>query len=287
MISKDTFFSKKRTLNLGGTLHKLSSPMVMGILNITPDSFYDGGRYTTDVEILSRCERILSEGAAIIDLGAYSSRPGAEDISEEQELERLLPVLKLIRKEFPKALVSVDTFRANVAKMAVADFGVEVINDISAGELDKNMLETVASLKVPYVMMHMKGNPQTMQQQTEYHSLIKDILKYFAERVDKAKKAGIRDIIIDPGFGFGKTLEQNYLLLSRLSEFRIFELPILVGLSRKSMIYKLLETSPDNALTGTVALQTIALLNGVDILRAHDVKEAIDTIKIVNAFKNS
>ena len=287
MISKDTFFSKKRTLNFAGTLYELSSPMVMGILNITPDSFYGGSQYTTDTAILRRCESILSEGGTIIDIGAYSSRPGAEHISEELELNRLLPALTLIRKEFSNALLSVDTFRSNVAKVTVQDFGVQMINDISAGDLDENMLETIANLKVPYVMMHMKGNPQSMQQQTEYQNLIKDILSYFADKVAKAKKAGIHDIIIDPGFGFGKTLEQNYLLLSRLSELRIFELPVLAGLSRKSMIYKLLDTTPDNALAGTISLNTLALLNGADILRVHDVKEAIDTVKIVNAYKNS
>ena len=287
MISKDTFFSKKRTLNFAGTLYELSSPMVMGILNITPDSFYGGSRHTTDTAILKRCECILSEGGTIIDIGAYSSRPGAEDISEELELNRLLSALTLIRKEFSNALLSVDTFRSNVAKVTVQDFGVQMINDISAGDLDENMLETIANLKVPYVMMHMKGNPQSMQQQTEYQNLIKDILSYFADKVAKAKKAGIHDIIIDPGLGFGKTLEQNYLLLSRLSELRIFELPVLAGLSRKSMIYKLLDTTPDNALAGTISLNTLALLNGADILRVHDVKEAIDTVKIVNAYKNS
>jgi len=287
MISKDTFFSKKRTLNFAGTLYELSSPMVMGILNITPDSFYDGGRYTSDIDILKRCENILSEGGSVIDIGAYSSRPGAEHISEEQELDRLIPVLTLIRKEFPNALISIDTFRSNIAKTVVQDFGVQLINDISAGDMDESMLDTVAALKVPYIMMHMKGDPQTMHQQTDYQNLIKEILKHFAYKVEKAKKAGIHDIIIDPGFGFGKTLEQNYLLLSRLNELQIFELPVLVGVSRKSMIYKLLEATPDEALAGTISLNTLALLNGADILRVHDVKEAIDTVKIVKAYKNS
>lgn len=287
MISKDTFFSKKRTLNLSGTIVELSSPIVMGILNITPDSFYDGGRYTSDANILKRCEHILSEGGLVIDIGAYSSRPGAENVSEEEELNRLAPVLKMIRKEFPNAILSVDTFRSGIANIVVKDFGVNIINDISAGELDELMFETTASLKVPYIMMHMKGNPQTMQQQTNYQNLVKDILRYFSIRVDKAKKAGIMDIIIDPGFGFGKTQEQNYLLLARLKEFRIFELPIVVGISRKSMIYKLLDTTADNALAGTIALNTLAVANGANILRVHDVKEAVDTVKIVNAYKNS
>jgi dihydropteroate synthase len=287
MISKDTFFSKKRTLNLSGTLHEFSSPAVMGIINLTPDSFYDGGQYNSDTDVLNRCEAILSEGGTIIDIGAYSSRPGAEHISEEEELGRLVPVLKLIRNKFPDALISVDTFRSGIARTVVQDYGVQIINDISAGEMDDNMLETIANLKVPYVMMHMKGTPQTMQQQTEYQNIIKEILKFFAVKVDKAKKLGIHDIIIDPGFGFGKNQEQNYLLLSRLSELRIFELPILVGVSRKSMIHKLLNSGPDQALAGTIAANTLALLNGANILRVHDVKEAVDSIKIVNAYKNS
>jgi dihydropteroate synthase len=287
MISKDTFFSKKRTLNLSGTLHELSSPAVMGIINLTPDSFYDGGQYNSDTDVLNRCEAILSEGGTIIDIGAYSSRPGAEHIPEEEELGRLAPVLKLIRNKFPDALISVDTFRSGIARTVVQDYGVQIINDISAGEMDDNMLETIANLKVPYVMMHMKGTPQTMQQQTEYQNIIKEILKFFAVKVDKAKKLGIHDIIIDPGFGFGKNQEQNYLLLSRLSELRIFELPILVGVSRKSMIHKLLNSGPDQALAGTIAANTLALLNGANILRVHDVKEAVDSIKIVNAYKNS
>lgn len=287
MISKDTFFSKKRTLNFAGTLYELHSPMVMGILNITPDSFYEGSRQTSETAILKRCEAILSEGGEIIDIGAYSSRPGAEHISEEEELERLVTALKSIRKAFPEALLSVDTFRSSIANIVVKDFGVQVINDISAGTLDELMLETVAALKVPYIMMHIKGDPRTMQQLTDYDDLILDILKYFAQKNDTAKKAGIQDIIIDPGFGFGKTLEQNYQLLGRLNELQIFELPVLVGVSRKSMIYKLFETSADKALTGTISLNTIALLNGADILRVHDVKEAVETIKIVTAYKNS
>jgi len=287
MISKDTFFSKKRTLNFAGTLHEFTSPIVMGILNITPDSFYDGGRYLTDDDILKRCETILSEDGTIIDIGAYSSRPGAEHISEEDELNRLLPAIQLINKRFPQALLSVDTFRSNIAKVVVQEFGVKMINDISAGDMDENMLETMAELKVPYVMMHMKGNPQTMQQQADYQSIIKEILRYFAEKLDKARKFGIHDIIIDPGFGFGKTIEQNYILLSRLSELRIFELPILVGISRKSMIHKLIGSEPGQALAGSITANTLALLNGADILRVHDVKEAVDTIKIVNAYKNS
>ena len=287
MISKDTFFSKKRTLNFRGTLFDLSSPVVMGILNITPNSFYDGGRYTSETEILKRCEAILSEGASIIDLGAYSSRPKAESISEEEELSRLVPALKSIRKEFPNAFISVDTFRSEIARKVVCDFAVQMINDISAGQMDTAMIETIASLKVPYIMMHIKGTPQTMQQQTDYSNLILDILHYFAEKTEKARQLGIHDIILDPGFGFGKTIEQNYQLLSKLDEFRIFELPIMVGISRKSMIYKTLESTPERALAGTITANTLAILKGADILRVHDVKEAVDTIKIVKAYKNS
>jgi len=287
MNSKDTFFSKSRTLNLRGTLYELSSPVVMGILNITPDSFFEGCRFTTESDILKRCEDILSQGGEIIDIGAYSSRPLAEHISEEDELNRLLEALRVIRKEFPGAILSVDTFRAGIARKVIEEFGVQMINDISAGDMDEQMMTTVAELKVPYVMMHMKGTPQTMQQQTQYEHLIRDITRYFAEKIDKAKKMGIHDIIIDPGFGFGKDLKQNYLLLSKLNEFRIFQLPMLIGISRKSMISNILETTPSNALAGTIAANTLALMNGADILRVHDVKEAFDTIQIVKAYKNS
>jgi dihydropteroate synthase len=286
MISKDTFFSKKRTLNFRGTLFDLSSPVVMGILNITPDSFYDGGRYTTESEILKRCENILSDGASIIDIGAYSSRPGAENISEEEELNRLSTALQYIRKGFQEAFISVDTFRSGIALRVVNDFNVQMINDISAGHMDAAMFETIAGLKVPYVIMHMKGTPQNMQQQTDYNHLIRDILHYFAERNEKARQAGIQDLIIDPGFGFGKTVEQNYQLLSGLDEFRVLELPVMVGLSRKSMINKIVGSTPEHGLAGTIAANTLALIKGADILRVHDVKEAVDTIKIVQAYKN-
>jgi len=287
MISKDTFFSKKRTINFRGTLFDLSSPIVMGIINITPDSFYKGSRTTSDNEIINRCDQIVSEGAQIIDIGAYSSKPGAEIISEDEELARLIPALTIVRKKFPDVLVSVDTFRSGVAQKVIQDFEVQLINDISAGDMDKQMFTTIAKHKVPYVMMHMKGNPQTMQQNTDYKNFIKDIIQYFTGRIDLAKDAGITDIIIDPGFGFGKTVDQNYELLNRLDEFRIFELPILVGLSRKSMIYKIIEGDAEGSLTGTIATNTIALLGGANILRVHDVKEAMDTIKIVSAYKNS
>jgi dihydropteroate synthase len=286
MPTKDTFFSKKRTLNLRGAMVEITQPVVMGILNVTPDSFYDGGSYIFEEQIIKRCEQILTEGALIIDIGAYSSRPGAEHISEEEELHRLNGALKPIRARFPDAILSVDTFRAGVARQMVENWNVQIVNDISAGELDLLMMETVADLRVPYIMMHMKGSPQNMQQNVSYDDYIYDLLRYFSIKVEKARQAGIKDVILDPGFGFSKTLEQNYQLLRQLSEFRIFELPLLVGVSRKSMIYKTINTDSANALAGTVSANTLALLNGADILRVHDVKEAVDAIQIVSAYKN-
>jgi dihydropteroate synthase len=285
MVSKDTYFSTKQTLNLNGTLFELSSPIVMGILNITPDSFFDGGRYLDEKQILFQCEKMLSEGADIIDIGAYSSRPGATDISTEEEQERLTKALQPIRKSFPGAILSVDTFRADIARFVVQEFNVQLINDISAGELDSAMLETIAACNVPYIMMHMKGTPKTMQTQTDYDNLINEIVRYFAGRISAAVQLGIKDIIVDPGFGFGKTVEQNYQLLRNLGDFKIFQRPILVGLSRKSMIYKILDTTPENALNGTLAAGMIALLNGAHILRVHDVKETVDMLKIAQAYK--
>jgi dihydropteroate synthase len=284
MDSKDTYFSAKQTLNFNGTLFEISSPIVMGIINVTPDSFYDGGNYTEEIQIIERCEQLITCGTAILDVGAYSSRPGAANISAEEEQDRLAKALKPIRRNFPDAIVSVDTFRADIAKFVVQEFGVQIINDISAGELDPAMLETIASSNAVYVMMHMKGNPQTMQQNTEYDNLINDIVRYFAERINKATEAGIKDIIIDPGFGFGKTIEQNYRLLKNLADFKIFKRPILVGLSRKSMIYKTLESTPEDALEGTLCAETIALLNGANILRVHDAKETMDILRIVDAY---
>lgn len=285
MVSKDTYFSPKQTLNFNGTLFELSSPIVMGILNITPDSFFDGGRYLDEKQIMDRCEKMLSEGATIIDIGAYSSRPGATDISAEEEQDRLTKALQPIRKNFPDALVSVDTFRADIARFVVQEFNVNMINDISAGELDPNMLETIASCNVPYILMHMKGTPQTMQQDTSYDSLINDIIRYLAQRIHMAVQAGIKDLIVDPGFGFGKTIEQNFKLLANLGDFKIFQRPLLVGLSRKATVYKTLGTTPDNALNGTLALETIAVLNGANILRVHDVKETMEVLKLLQAYK--
>ncbi|MBS2098576.1 dihydropteroate synthase [Carboxylicivirga linearis] len=259
----------------------------MGILNITPDSFFDGGQYQLQADILKRCESILLEGVEIIDIGAYSSRPGAENVSGEEELKRLSTALTWIRKEYPNTIISVDTFRASVAEEVVKNFEVDIINDIAAGELDNKMFETVARLNVPYVMMHMKGTPQSMQQNPKYNNLIQEISNYFAKKVEQLSYLGVNDIIIDPGFGFGKTLEHNYQLLKELTQLHLFQLPILVGVSRKSMIYKLLEVEPKDALNGTSVLNTVALLNGANILRVHDVKEAVECVKLVQQLQNA
>ena len=272
-------------INVNGRLMDLSEPQVMGILNVTPDSFYAGSRSETERDIVLRLHQIVSEGASIIDIGGYSSRPGAENVSMEEEMSRLRNGLEIIRKHHPEAIVSVDTFRADVAKMCVEEYGVAIINDISAGQMDKAMFPTIAQLGIPYIIMHMKGTPQDMQVSPKYEHFLKEIFYYFSERVQKLRDLGVKDIIIDPGFGFGKTLEHNYELLNHLEEFSLFELPLLVGVSRKSMIYKLLGTTPEEALNGTTALHTIALLKGANILRVHDVKEAVESIKIVQKMK--
>ena len=269
------------TINCNGKLIDLTMPKVMGILNITPNSFYDGGSFSDEKSILKQVEKMLVEGAAFIDIGAYSSKPKADFVSEEEELQRLIPVIILVLKHFPESLISVDTFRANVAKTAVEN-GACIINDISAGNLDNKMMETVAKLHVPYIMMHMKGTPQTMQSFAQYENIIKEMLFYFSEKVAQARSFGIHDLIIDPGFGFAKTLEQNYEVLNDLELFQMLELPLLVGVSRKSMIYKSLETSAEFALNGTTVLNTIALQKGTKILRVHDVKEAMECIQLVN-----
>lgn len=275
------------SINIGGKLMDLSEPKVMGILNVTPDSFYGASRMVSDDDITARTVQILDEGASIIDIGAYSSRPGADDVPEEEEMRRLRRGLSIVRRIDSGAVVSVDTFRADVARMCVEEYGVSMINDISAGELDRNMFKTVASLGVPYIMMHMRGNPGNMQNAPSYDNLIKEIIMFFAERVQMMRDLGQKDIIIDPGFGFGKTLEHNYQLMNNLEQLKVLELPILVGISRKSMIYNLLATSPEQALNGTSILNTIALLKGASILRVHDVKECVECIKIVDAMKKS
>lgn len=272
-------------INVNGSLLDLSTPCVMGILNITPDSFYAGSRMQTETEIARRVTQIIAEGAGIIDIGAYSSRPNAENVSVKEEMERLRAGLEILYKVQPDAIVSVDTFRADVARMCVEEYGVAIINDIAAGEMDEEMFRIVARLNVPYIMMHMQGTPQSMQQHPHYDNLLKDIFQYFARKVQQLRDLGMKDIILDPGFGFGKTLEHNYELLSHLEEFRIFELPLLVGVSRKSMIYRLLGTTPQEALNGTTVLDTICLLKGANILRVHDVREAVETVKIVEAMK--
>ena len=259
----------------------LSEPQVMGILNITPDSFYSESQKNTEEEIAGRVNAILTEGGSMIDVGAYSSRPGADNVSEEEEKRRLRGALQILRRIAPEALVSVDTFRADVARMCVEEYGVQIINDISGGELDPRMFETVASLGVPYILMHMKGNPQTMQQAPRYDDLLTEMLQYFGSKVQRLHELGVKDIILDPGFGFAKTLEHNYELMNRLQDLRVLDLPMLVGVSRKSMIYRLLGGTPESALNGTSVLNTLALMKGASILRVHDVKEAVEVVQIV------
>tara|TARA_R110000868_G_scaffold91812_10_gene254520 strand:+ start:9790 stop:10623 length:834 start_codon:yes stop_codon:yes gene_type:complete len=270
------------TINCKGQLIDLSLPKVMGILNITPDSFYDGGKHTKEKDVLKHVESMLLDGATFIDVGGYSSKPNADFVSEGEELKRILPIVTSIVKEFPEALISIDTFRSQIAKACI-ESGASLINDISAGKLDDGMLQTIADLHVPYSMMHLRGTPQTMQQFTHYENLLKDILFYFSERVVAARKLGIVDMIVDPGFGFAKTSEQNYQLLNQLELFNMLESPILVGVSRKSMIYKTLKTTAAESLNGTSVLNTIALQKGASILRVHDVKEAVECIKLVQS----
>lgn len=273
-----------KTINCKGQLIDLSTPKVMGILNVTPDSFYDGGMYKKDTDILRKVEKMLNEGATFIDIGAYSSRPNADHISEEVELKRILPVINLVLKEFPGAIISADTFRSKVAQESI-EAGAAIVNDISAGILDTDMFTTIAKLQVPYIMMHMKGTPQTMRTLTDYKNLFKEVMFYFSERIATAKKMGILDLIIDPGFGFAKTIDQNFELLNNLEYLKFVDIPMLVGVSRKSMIFKSLNSSPKEALNGTTVLNTIALQKGASILRAHDVKEAMECIKLTNLLK--
>ncbi len=270
------------TINCNGYLLDLSKPVVAGILNVTPDSFYDGGKYTEIEEIKIRAEQIMEEGAAIIDIGAFSSRPGANHISEKEELNRLIPVLEMLQKDYSDAILSVDTYRSEIAKIVVNDFGVSIINDISAGNMDENMFQVIADLNVPYIMMHMKGTPDNMQDNPQYDDLFKEILMFFAEKLNIAKQIGINDVIIDPGFGFGKTLEHNYQLLNEFEKLKITDCPILVGLSRKSMMYKLLESNPKDVLPASLALNMVALEKGASILRVHDVKETVQVVKVFN-----
>ncbi len=272
------------TINCKGNLINLDSPKVMGILNVTPDSFFDGGSYKNEASIINQVEKMLVDGATFIDIGAYSSRPGADFVSEDEELKRIIPIIKLLLNEFPEINISIDTFRSKITEESIIH-GTSLINDISAGNLDNKMFDIIAKYQVPYIMMHMRGTPQTMQQQTNYDNLIVDILKYFSKKITEAHSKKINDIIIDPGFGFAKTLEQNYEVMQKLNLFKTTKKPILVGISRKSMIYKILENDAKNALNGTTSLNTAALIKGANILRVHDVKEAIECIKITKQLK--
>lgn len=273
------------SLNLHGRLFSLSEPVVMGIINLTPDSFYAASRSNGEAQLTERVLQIVSEGGKLIDVGAYSSRPGASDVSVDEEMRRLRQGLKIIRAACPDIPVSVDTFRADVAKMCVEELGVEIVNDISAGELDKEMFPTIARLKVPYIMMHMKGNPRTMQDHPYYDDLMGEIFLYFSHKINRLREIGVSDIILDPGFGFAKTLEHNYQLLSHLEDFHEFQLPLLVGISRKSMIFRLLGGTPDSSLNGTTVLNVISLLKGAHILRVHDVKACVEAVTIVEKMK--
>lgn len=287
MILKENLIKLKSTINCKGRIIDLAEPKIMGILNYTPDSFYDGGRYNLVDNAIKQVDKMLEEGVDFIDIGAHSTRPGAKMLTKEDEKNRLSEILNEIRSRFsPDLLVSVDTFQSEVASFVIEEFEVDIINDVSGGELDPNMFSVIAKYNVPYIMMHMRGNPQNMQNNTEYDDIVVDILKYFSSKIEKSKQLGINDIILDPGFGFSKTLEQNYELLNRLEEFCITELPLLVGLSRKSMIYKLLEISSNEALLGTSVLNSLALQKGANILRVHDVKEAKQVIELTKMISN-
>ena len=272
-------------INVKGRLLDLAPPQVRGLLNVTPDSFYSDSRMQTEEDIAARARQIIDEGASIIDIGAYSSRSNAEHISAEEEMRRLRTGLEILNRNHPDAVISVDTFRADVAEQCVKEYGVAIINDIAAGEMDDRMFRTVAELKVPYIMMHMQGTPQNMQKEPHYDNLIKEVFMYFARKVQQLRDLGVKDIILDPGFGFGKTLDHNYELMAHLEEFSIFELPLLVGVSRKSMIYKLLGGTPQDSLNGTTVLDTIALMKGAHILRVHDVREAVEAVQITEKIK--
>ena len=286
MSNKNTLFPQTHTLNIRGKLFVLNTPKVMGILNVTPNSFYDGGKLKTDKDILLLAEKMITEGADFIDIGGMSTKPNAEEVSVAEELKRVLPVIQLLQQNFPETILSLDTYRAVVAKAGI-EAGVGIINDISAGMFDNDMFQIVAAHQVPYIMMHIQGTPQTMQQNPQYENVVQEVLQYFIQKITAAQQAGINDIIIDPGFGFGKTLAHNYTLLKYLNDLSILNKPLLVGLSRKSMICKLLEVKPSEALNGTTALNTFALLNGAAILRVHDVKEAKEVIKIAEFYRNN
>jgi dihydropteroate synthase len=276
---------KKKSLCIRGVLYDLSEPLIMGILNISPDSFFDGGKYFDKNRMIARIRQMRDEGADIIDAGGVSTRPGADDVSESEEMRRLSPVMEIICDLFPELVISIDTTRSSVARKMVGEYGAAMINDISAGSSDKKMLDTIADLKVPYVAMHMQGTPRTMQLNPRYDDVVNDIIRFFAEKIREMRSRGIADIVIDPGFGFGKTVDHNYILAGRLEEFSMLGMPVLAGFSRKSMICRLLKVNPEKALAGTIALNAIAILKGVDILRVHDVSEARDTIRVAGKLK--
>lgn len=275
----------KTNINIRGSLYDLSLPRVMGVLNITPDSFYSGSRVNSDAEILKKASGMIESGADMLDVGAYSSRPGADNITEKEELERLIPALALLRKEFPSVILSLDTFRSSIAETGIKHFGVDIINDISGGLLDGKMYDIIEGYNIPYIIMHMKGNPQSMHINPVYNDVLADIIKWFSERKQELVHRGVRDIIIDPGFGFAKTIDHNFILLNKLERFSVLELPLMVGLSRKSMIWKTLGISPDESLNGTVILNTVALMKGASILRVHDVGEAVQAVKLLDRLK--
>ena len=282
---KNTFFCKKNTINVQGNIISLAVPLVMGIVNATPDSFYDGNAQFTLEKMLTQVARFLAEGAQMIDVGGYSTRPEAEEVSVAEELRRVIPVIEAIVREFPGTVISIDTFRAEVARKAILA-GAAIINDVSAGNLDEHMFATVADLGVPYIMMHSRGTPATMQSLTHYVHLTEEIIAYFEPKINKLKALGVKDIMIDPGFGFAKTLDQNYELLQNLPYFNVLELPILIGVSRKSMVYKLLNTAASEALNGTTVLHTMALMHGASIIRVHDVKEAVEAVQLFQKMRS-
>lgn len=285
--SDTTFLKRKSTINLNGRLIDLSTPVVMGILNVTPDSFYDGGKYETEKLILQRAEEILEQGATIIDIGALSTRPGTEEISAQEELDRLLPAVRAVKKAFPEAFVSIDTFRSWVALNVIEECGPCIVNDVSGGNFDVNMFNIIGKLDVPYILMHMLGTPLQMEKHPVYEDVVRDISMFFTDRVKKLTTAGVKDVILDPGFGFGKTLAHNYELLNRLDSFKVFQLPLLVGVSRKSMIHKLLGLKAEDALNGTTIVNTLALVGGADLLRVHDVRVAVEAVRILNMIRST
>jgi len=281
------FLKRKNTLNLNGRILDLAQPVVMGIINVTPDSFFDGGKYKTDKKVVKRAEEILVQGGTVIDIGAVSTQPGKEGISTVEEIDRLLPAVKAVRKEYPDAFISIDTYRSWVALKVIEECGPCIVNDVSGGNFDVHMFDTIGKLGVPYILMHMQGTPLKMQENPVYEDIIRDISLFFTERVKQLTKAGVKDVIIDPGFGFGKLLEHNYELLNRLDSFKVFQLPLMVGVSRKGMIYRLLGSNPEEALNGTSVVNTLALMGGADILRVHDVREAVEAVCIMNMVRST